>query len=83
MIETPDIDPFDSDKKLNECNCNSYEYKCLIFLDVIITYTREYLENDVKEWIFKKCLMVLNMIIGVFQILLQIYFNIIYFIIKF
>ena len=64
MIETPDIDPFDSDKKLNECNCNSYEYKCLIFLDVTITYTREYLENDVKEWIFKKCLMVLNMIIG-------------------
>ena len=53
MIETPDINPFDSDKKLNECNCNSYEYKCLIFLDVIITYTREYLENDVKEWILK------------------------------
>ncbi len=64
MIKTPDLDPFDSNKQLNVCN--SFKCKCLIFLDVILTYTRDFLENVVKEGYLINVLMVLKVIIGIF-----------------
>ena len=47
MINSGNVDPFDSNKILNTCNYNLYKYNCLIFLDVILTYTIQYLKSDV------------------------------------
>ncbi len=55
MINRDNIDPFDSNKKSHTCNYDSYKYKCLIFLDIILTYMRQYLESNVIDWIFEKC----------------------------
>ena len=54
MMNEPDVDPFNFNKKLNVCNFNLYKYNCPIVLDVILTYTRIYLNSDVIEWIFEK-----------------------------
>ncbi len=55
MIRLKDVDPFNSNKKLNISNYNLYKYNCSNFLDVILTYTRQYLNSDVIDWLFKKC----------------------------
>jgi hypothetical protein len=44
MINVKDVDPFNSNKKLKTSNnYNLYKHNCLSFLDVILTYTRQYL----------------------------------------
>ena len=53
-IKMPDLYPFDTSKKLNICYCNLYKYNCLIFLGIIITYMRDYLENETLNGYLKK-----------------------------
>jgi hypothetical protein len=56
MISLKDVDPFNNNKKLNiSNNYNLYKYNCSKNLDVILTYTRQYLNSDVIDWLFKKC----------------------------
>jgi hypothetical protein len=50
MRNNPDIDPFNRKKKLNVCNYNLHKCNCSIFLDVMLKYSKDYLENDVIEW---------------------------------
>ncbi len=54
MIKTPDIDPSNTNKKINDENYYLYQYNGLIFLDVILKYSKDYLDDDFDEWIKKK-----------------------------
>ena len=48
------VHPFNPNKKLNDDNYNLYKFNCLIFLEMILKYSKDYRENDVIEWIIKK-----------------------------
>ena len=58
FINTPNADPYNKKRVINIFNIssnNSYnlmKYNCVIMLKEILKHTKQYLENDVLEWIF-------------------------------
>ena len=58
-INTPNADPYNKKRTINISSNNSYnlmKYNCVIMLKEISKHTSKYLNDDVKEWIFKKAL---------------------------
>ena len=59
FINTPNADPYNN-KRVFYISCNnSYnlmKYNTVIMLKEIIKYTSKYVNDDVKEWIYKKAL---------------------------
>ena len=59
FINTPDADPYNKNRVINISNNNSYnlmKYNAVIMLKEILKHTSKYLNDDVKERIFKKAL---------------------------
>ena len=59
FINTPNADPYNKKRVINISSNNSYnlmKYNAVIMLKEIIKYTSRYLNDDVKEWIYKKAL---------------------------
>ena len=59
FINTPNADPYKFKRVINISSNNSYnliKYNCVIMLKEILKHTNKYLNDDVKEWIFKKAL---------------------------
>jgi hypothetical protein len=48
------LDPYKNKKKLDPFGYNLMKYNCVIMLKEILKHTKQYLENDVIEWINKK-----------------------------
>ena len=58
-INTPNADPYNLKRTINIAGNNSYnmmKYNAVIMRKEILKHTSQYLNNDVKEWIFKKAL---------------------------
>ena len=67
FINTPNADPFNKKRAINISSNNSYnliKYNAVIILKEILKHTSKYLNDDVKEWIFKKALQGSKMLIG-------------------
>jgi hypothetical protein len=59
FINTPNADPYNLKRTINISSNNSYnlmKYNTVIMLKEILKHTSHYLNDDVKEWIFKKAL---------------------------
>ena len=59
FINTPNTDPYNLKRTINISSNNSYNLmKCnaVIMIKEILKHTNKYLNDDVKEWIFKKAL---------------------------
>ena len=59
FINTPNADPYNKKRVINISSNNSYnlmKYNCVIMLKEVLKHTNKYLNDDVKEWIFKKAL---------------------------
>jgi hypothetical protein len=59
FINTPNADPYNKKRVINISSNNSYnlmKYNTVIMLKEILKHTSKYLNDDVKEWIFKKAL---------------------------
>jgi hypothetical protein len=59
FINTPNADPYSKNRVINFSSNNSYtlmKYNTVIMLNEILKHTSKYLNDDVKEWIFKKAL---------------------------
>ena len=59
FINTPNADPCNKKRVINISSNNSYslmKYNAVIMLKEISKHTSKYLNDDVKEWIFKKAL---------------------------
>ena len=59
FINTPNADPYNKKRVINISSNNSYnlmKYNCVIMLKEILKHTSKYLNDDVKEWKFKKAL---------------------------
>ena len=59
FINTPNADPYNLKRTINISSNNSYNLmKCnaVIMIKEILKHTNKYLNDDVKEWIFKKAL---------------------------
>ena len=57
FMNTPNADPYNNKRVINISSNNSYnlmKYKCVIMLKEILKHTSKYLNDDVKEWIYKK-----------------------------
>ena len=54
MINNPDFDSYNTKQKLDPFGYNLYKYNTVILLKEILKHTKQYLENDVIEWITKK-----------------------------
>ena len=55
FINTLNADPCKLKRIINISSNNSYnlmKYNCVIMLKEILKHTKQYLENDVLEWIF-------------------------------
>ena len=50
------VDPYNNKKKLDPFGYNLMKCNTVIMLREILKHTKQYLENDVIEWIFKKAL---------------------------
>jgi hypothetical protein len=55
FINKSGVDPYNK-KKLDPFGCNLLKYNCVIMLKEILKHTKQYLKNDVIEWIIKKAL---------------------------
>ena len=55
FINKSGVDPYNK-KKLDPFGCNLLKYNCVIMLKEILKHTKQYLKNDVIEWIIKKTL---------------------------
>ena len=59
FINTPNADPYNLKRTKNISSNNSYnlmKYNAVIMLKEILKHTSQYLNDDVKEWIYKKAL---------------------------
>ena len=59
FINIPNADPYSLKRTINISSNNSYnmmKYNAVIMRKEILKHTSQYLNNDVKEWIFKKAL---------------------------
>jgi len=59
FTNTPNADPYNLKRTINISSNNSYNLmKCnaVIMIKEILKHTNKYLNDDVKEWIFKKAL---------------------------
>jgi hypothetical protein len=59
FINTPNADPYNNKRVINISSNNSYnvmKYNCVIMLKEILKHTNHYLNDDIKEGIFKKAL---------------------------
>ncbi len=59
FINTPNADPYSKNRVINISSNKSYnlmKYNTFIMLNEIFKHTGKYLNDDVKEWIFKKAL---------------------------
>ena len=59
FINTPNADPYNLKGTINISSNNSYnlmKYNAVIILKEILKHTSKYLNDDVKEWIYKKAL---------------------------
>jgi hypothetical protein len=57
FINTPNADPYNKKRTINISSNNSYnliKYNCVIMLKEILKHTKQYLENDIIDWIIKK-----------------------------
>ena len=58
-LNTPNADPYNKNRTINISSNNSYnlmKYNAVIMLIEILKHTRQYLNDDIKEWIYKKAL---------------------------
>jgi hypothetical protein len=55
MFIKPDIDPFNNNKKLDPFGCNLYKHNWVIMSKEILKHTKQYIEDDVLEWVIQKC----------------------------
>ena len=58
-MNTPNADPYNKKRVINISSHNSYnlmKYNCVIMFKEILKHTNKYLNDDVKEWNFKKAL---------------------------
>ena len=63
FITTPNADLYNLKTTINISSKNSYKlmkYNAVIMLKEILKHTSKYLNDDVKEWIFKKLFKVLK-----------------------
>jgi hypothetical protein len=61
FINTPNADPYNLKRTINISSHNSYylmKYNAVIISKEILKHTNKYLNDDVKEWIYKKALQV-------------------------
>jgi hypothetical protein len=59
FINIPNAHPYNLKRTINISSNNSYnlmKYNAVIMLKEILKHTSQYLNNDVKEWIYKKAL---------------------------
>jgi hypothetical protein len=59
FINIPNADPYNNKRVINissNNSCNLMKYNAVIKLKEIIKHTSKYLNDDVKEWIYKKAL---------------------------
>jgi hypothetical protein len=59
FINTPNADPYNLKRTINITGNNSYnmmKYNAVIMLKEILKHTNQYLNDDVKQWIYKKAL---------------------------
>ena len=59
FLNTPNADPYNLKRTINISSNNSYnlmKYNAVIMLKEILKYTSQYLNDDFKEWIYKKAL---------------------------
>jgi hypothetical protein len=59
FINTPNADPYNKNRTINNSSNNSYnlmKYNAVIKLKEILKHPKQYLENDVIDWIIKKAL---------------------------
>ena len=59
FINTPNADPYTLKRTINISSNNSYnlmKFNAVIMLQEILKQTGKYLNDDVKEWIYKKAL---------------------------
>jgi hypothetical protein len=59
FINTPNADPYNLNRTINITGNNSYnmmKYNAVIMLKEILKHTSQYLNDDVKQWIYKKTL---------------------------
>jgi hypothetical protein len=59
FINTPNADPYNLKRTINISSNNSYnlmKYNAVNMLKEILKHTSQYLNDDVKEWIYKKAL---------------------------
>ncbi len=59
FINTPNADPYNKNRTINIYSYNSYnlmKYNAVIMSKEILKHTSQYLNDDVKEWIYKKAL---------------------------
>jgi hypothetical protein len=59
FINTPNADPYNKKRVINISSDNRYnlmKYNAVIILKEILKHTSKYLNDDVKEWIYKKAL---------------------------
>jgi hypothetical protein len=59
FMNTPNADPYNKKRAINLSSNNSsnlMKYNCVMMLKEILKHTSQYLNDDVKEWIFKKAL---------------------------
>ena len=57
FINTPNADPYNKKRVIDISSNNSYnlmKYNAVIMLKEILKHTSKYLNDDVKEWIYKK-----------------------------
>ena len=56
MINKPGLDPYNNKKKLDPFSYSLLKYNAVIILKEFLKHTSQYLNDDVKDWIFKKAL---------------------------
>ena len=59
FINTPNADPYNKNRTINISSNNSYnlmKYNAVIIAKEILKHTSQYLNDDVKEWIYTKAL---------------------------
>jgi hypothetical protein len=57
FLNKPGVDPYNDKRKLYPFGYNLMKYNCVIMLKAILKHTKQYLENDIIEWIIKKALL--------------------------
>jgi hypothetical protein len=56
FINKPGVDPYNNKINLDPSGYNLMKYNCVIMLKEFLKHISKYLNDDVKEWIYKKAL---------------------------